>query len=116
MRLKLFIKNEERGVALIFAMVITSLILSISFALSAIFIPKLKISTDVKDSTSALYAADSGLEWCLYVSRKAPGDQPSDPVFASGASVTIEPADCSSSPIKATGKFNKTYRALEVSF
>jgi len=91
--------------------------MSIAFTLSAIFIPKIRLSFDVKNSPSALYAADTGIEWCLYIERKA---DLSLPIMTNGAEITINdqsppiPSDCVF-PVRSLGTYQRIIRALEVS-
>ena len=111
--------KTNKGVAVIYAVLLMGFFLSIVFTLSAIFIPKLKIAGDVKRSVGALYAAESGIEWCLYVNRMGSTPQP---VMENGATfingITNAPfveANCSSFPIKSLGTYRGVTRSLEVS-
>ena len=91
--------------------------MAIALSLSAIFIPKIRLSFDVKNSPSAFYAADTGVEWCLYVERKA---SIGPPTMANGATITINDqnppvaADCVF-PVRSLGTYQRIIRALEVS-
>ncbi|MDP3696479.1 MAG: hypothetical protein Q8R55_00420 [Candidatus Taylorbacteria bacterium] len=62
----------QRGVILVFSLLVMAIIMSITFAVLGILIPKLKIASDPLKSVRALYAADSGMEWCLYANRGKP--------------------------------------------
>jgi len=62
--------NNQAGVALLFTIILLSIMLSISLALAAIFLPKIRISADTKNSVGAFFAADSATELCLYEARK----------------------------------------------
>lgn len=116
--------RKQEGVAVLFAVLLTALFLSITLTLSAIFIPKIRISSDVKNSVGAIYAAESGVEWCLYVNFKTPAlPTPSPPAMANNASYingntgnSFIPSDCLVLPIKSTGTYNGTTRSLEISF
>ncbi len=61
-RTKLQTKNyklkTDSGVAAIFAVLLMGVFLSITLTLSAIFIPKIRISSDVKSSVTALFFGD----------------------------------------------------------
>lgn len=59
----------DSGVAVILAVLLMGIFLSIALTLSAIFIPKIRTASDAKRSVGALFAAESGIEWCLYVNR-----------------------------------------------
>ncbi len=57
----------NRGTVLIYVLLTISIILSMALFLTAIFADKVRTSFDYPNSVTALYAADSGVEWCLYV-------------------------------------------------
>ena len=82
--------KQENGSVLIFSVLILSVLVSISLAISAILLPKLKFANDAPRSAVAISAADSGLEWCLYINRGKPTPQPLPfPSFANGATVAV---------------------------
>jgi len=111
------LKEKQKGIVIIFSVFFISLILGSAFALSAIFIPKIRLSVDVKNSPTALYAADTGIEWCLYVNRQGTLDPlyPLMPIFNDTAiSFIAEPADCSAFPLKTTGSYMGVSWSLEV--
>ena len=117
-------KPNQSGIAVIFSMLLIGIILSIVFTLSLIFIPKTKSASDIKRSAAAAYAAESAIEWCLYINRQAPPSPvPTPPVLANGATfingntgVSFMPADCSVQPIKSVGTYQGVTRSFEVSF
>lgn len=111
--------KPNSGVAVILAVLLMGVFLSITLTLSAIFIPKIRTAGDVKRSVAAAYAAESGIEWCLYVNRKGSA---ATPVMSNGATyingntgVSFVPADCSTSPIKSLGTYQGVTRTFEVS-
>jgi hypothetical protein len=117
---------KQRGAILIFSLLILTVILSITFTLMGIFIPKLRIASDPIKSIIALSVADSGLEWCLYNNRANPVPLLPPPVFSSGATLAVySPAsgfnltDCNSgiSPLdfRAVGIYQGVARSLEIS-
>ncbi len=106
------LKNQD-GVAVIFVLFLVAVMLFIVLSMSAIFIPKLHVTTLIKNSTPATYAAESVLEWCLYKNRIGDITLPS---MANGSTYTITPIDCSSSPVKATGTYGGVTRAFELTF
>lgn len=105
---------QETGVVLLFAMILIAALLSMAFTLSLIFIPKIKSSSQAKDSVGAFFAADTAVEWCLYVNRKDPVAVA--PTMSNGATFTILPVDCLSFPMTATGNYKGVTRAVEVNF
>ncbi len=89
--------------------------LLISLTLSAIFLPKIKSATNASSSVSAIYAADSGIEWCLYTNRGKTPARPT-PTLTNGATYTITPSDCMIVPLnhQAVGTYHGVSRALQV--
>lgn len=110
---KFKIKNSSEGVAILFSLFLLSIILAATLTLSSIFTPKIRLSFDIKNSPSALFAADTGIEWCLYVKRKNPAAP--KPILANGATFDVTPTDCTS-PVRAVGTFRGVSRALEATF
>lgn len=112
----------QAGLVSIVAILLVGIFLSMVLTLSAIFIPKLKSSSDVKKTSAAFYAAESAVEWCIYVNRKTPpSPTPQPPVMNNMASFTngitgnnFAAVDCLSSPIKSIGNFQNLSRSLEV--
>lgn len=109
------------------AVLFISFLLLITITLSAIFIPKIHSLFQVKNSTPALYAADSALEWCLYVARLTPpAATPSPPVMANGSDyknglttpspAPLAAADCKALTIKAVGTYQGVSRSLQINF
>lgn len=58
--------NSSRGFALLVAVVLTSVLLSVGLALLDITYKQILLSTTAKQSETAFYAADSALECALY--------------------------------------------------
>ena len=106
-------KQSQAGVAMITSVLLVGVLLSIVFALSAIFIPKLKSAAETKSSVTAVYAAESMLEWCLYTNRIFPV---SSPVPRADIPWTATVTECSESPVKAVGTYRGVTRAFELSF
>ena len=65
MKVKIF-KKEDKGFALLFSVLISSLIMTIGLSILSISIKELAISIASKQSVHAFYAADSGLECAKY--------------------------------------------------
>ena len=115
-------KEKRRGSIVIFTLFVLALVMSISFAILAIFIPKLKIASESIGSTIAAYAADSAIEWCLYGNRYPLAPLPS-PTISDNASYKIydaagvEVANCSAQPLnyRTVGSYGGVNRSFEVS-
>jgi len=81
--------NNQAGVALLFTIILLSIMLSISLALAAIFLPKIRTSADAKNSAGAFFAADSAGELCLYEARHRTVISAPPLVLDNGATFTI---------------------------
>ncbi|MBI4117285.1 MAG: hypothetical protein HY451_01180 [Parcubacteria group bacterium] len=102
----------KQGTALIYVILTVGIVLSITFFLAAVFGLKLKSAFDYPNSVTALFAADSGIEWQLYNQFKDP--DASSPSLTNGATFTIATPP-GSFPLKVIGKFRGVSRALELS-
>lgn len=112
----------QRGSIIVFTVLMLTIILSITLTLTRIFIPKIRSITETTDSIKAAYAADSALEWCLYVNRQRP---PTPPTLSlsNGATwvvyqgFTTTPADCyetSGLNHRAVGSFGGVIRSFQL--
>lgn len=101
-----------KGTALIYVLLTIGVVLSIMFFLTSVFSLKLKSAFDYPNSVTALYAADSGVEWQLYNRLKDP--DAALPVLTNGAIFTIA-TPLGSVPIKVIGRFRGVSRAIEIS-
>ena len=109
-------KEKQKGVVIIFTTIILGLLISMSLALAAIFVPKIRLITDTKNSVGAFFAAESGLEWCLYNNQINPTPTPPPPVMSNGATYVLTPANCSGKSIKSVGTFQGVTRAVQIDF
>lgn len=106
------IKRKE-GAVLLIAVMLSGFLLTVVLTLAGIFTSKIKVSRDTRYSAAAIYAADSAIEYCLYVMRR---EMPlPTPVMLNGSTFTITPPDCSSLPIKTIGAYRGVTRSLEIS-
>lgn len=126
---------HQRGSIIIYAMLTMSAMLAIGLTLSGLFIGKLRSAANARNSTIAIYAADSAVEKCLYEARQQPadGDKPSLTFEYTGADYEIRgtdeqdgaptdgdiTADCRSLNtnlfnFKATGIYRGVRRTLEI--
>jgi len=105
---KYFRKNES-GAALLFSIILISIMMSVGLTLSTIFVGKLRTSIDAKSSVGAYYAADSGIEWNLYEKRIGPeafGNQ-----LGIGSEFEIEET---AEYTRSLGTYRGTSRAIEI--
>ena len=81
--------NKQKGFALIFSVIIASILLSVGLAMFSIALKELILSSSGRNSQFAFYAADSAIECALYWDIRHPGFGES--VFASSSDSTILP-------------------------
>ncbi len=121
----------QRGSILIYAMLTMSAMLAIGLTLTGLFVGKLKSAGEARNSTLAIYAADSAVEKCLYEAREKKKTDPQLPVmvFTSGATYKITSADIGNTDVtldcsalgsasfgfRATGEYRGVRRTLEIS-
>ncbi len=112
--------RSDSGQAVIITILIVGFLLSIALTLSLLFIPKIRASSEISKSSAALYAAESAIEWCLYVNRHS---SVTAPVMANSATyingitnLPFNPADCLAATIKAIGTYQGISRSFEISF
>lgn len=113
-------EQKERGSILIFAVLMLSVILTITLTLALIFAPKLRSISETASSVKAIYAADSALEWCLYKNR-FPIATEAQPTMANGATYSIldaggAPSDCTAQPLnyRTVGSYGGVNRSFEI--
>lgn len=109
-------KEGQKGVVIIFTAILLGILVSIALGLAAIFTPKVRLINEVRSSAAAFFAAESGLEWCLYINQIAPSPTPAPPVMLNGATYQLTPANCSGATIKSVGNYQGVTRALQVDF
>ena len=62
----IYTKKTHRGFTLLYAVLVSSIVLAIGLGIFNIVYREIKLSALTRDSTTALYAADAGLECALY--------------------------------------------------
>jgi len=60
------IYESQRGISLLFIVLITSLILAIGLGISALLIQEMRLMSEIGYSIIAFYAADNGIEEAVY--------------------------------------------------
>lgn len=103
--------KQNKGTVIIYVLIISSIAMGIVFLLTSIFASKVKTALEFPKSITALYAADTGIEWRIYEEMKGGSNQPS---FSNGASFSVE-TPFGSFPIKVIGNYKGANRSLEVS-
>ncbi len=121
------IPDTQRGSVILYAMLTMASMLAIGLTINALFLGKFKSAAAARNSTMAMYIADSAVEMCLYEARSEGAQPPlvfQDPAATysitndrdGGSDVT---ADCSvlgsmSFGFHATGTDRGVSRTLEI--
>lgn len=114
-------RTREKGASsILLAFLIISLLAVVSLALSYLMLQQLKMTVESGKSVVAIYAAETGVEKCLYQIRKSTGNgcdsaaaQESDTLSNNSSYV----ADYDGSgEIKSIGHFGNTSRRIEVTW
>jgi len=128
--------QNEKGVALYFALMIMTVLLALALGISAILLGQMKVMKGMENSVLAFYAADTGIEMELYRVSKTEYEPPPNlycgflDLDDDGGDVT----NCSATAIDCTdqddacykvtvgavtqsiGVYRKVRRAIEISF
>lgn len=131
--------KEQRGVSILFATLIVSVVLSIGLGVSTILIQQAKVMSQAGDAVVSFYAADSGVEEQLFDLYKATEhlSQHSGTIAIAAnrtatfstiarCSANVSAADCVIERddacqalnycIKSVGSYQKTKRAIEIQY
>jgi len=126
-------KNQEKGISLLFVIIIMSVVLAIGTGLSTIFIQQGQMMTEIGYSVVAFYAADAGIESALIMDPLASTTEGSfTPDVEAGYKVFIRcgsefincPAglvidstcDSPNYCIKSIGSYKTVKRAIEIGY
>lgn len=96
---------------LLTVLVLGGSILGASTIAGYLMLLKIRTSSDITNSTKAIYAADSGIEWELYKYFKDKPDY-AQPALSNGASFIATEGET----IKVVGNAGNSYRAFEITF
>lgn len=112
--------NNQKGSIIIFAISVLALLTSIAIGIVPLFISRYRASLESSSSTTAIYAADSGIEWCLYVNREGPNPPPK-PLMNTGANLEIYNASnniaaCTTAESPLNHRAVGTFRGVSRSF
>lgn len=78
-------KSRKRGFVLLFAIVLSSIVLSIAIGVANIAYKEIRFGTSVKDTNDAFFAADTGVECALFYDKPA---QNKFPIAGPATSIT----------------------------
>ena len=102
--------NNKGQAMLLTVLVLGASILAASTIAGYLTLLKIRTASDVMNSTKAIFAADTGVEWELYVMFKDPTYP--QPVLTNGATFT---ATVDNDIIKSVGQSSEIFRAFETS-
>lgn len=94
----------KRGVSILIAILVISVVLATGLAVANIFILELRTSGLASESVQALYAAESAVEWRLYEVRYATTSP--QPVMTNSTTFNLV-SGSSTSTIKAIGIYTR---------
>ncbi len=109
------IKIKKRGVAMLFTVLIISMVLAIAFGVFSIFIFEIKVASQVNDSVISIFAADSGIEKKLYDIRINNNNSDIPDTSLSNGAIYNVTVTSSATDVKSIGRYKNTKRSLEVS-
>jgi len=113
------LKNSQQGVALYLTMVVLSIMSAAYFALTAILVSQIKITSGAGNSVLAFAAADAGIEEALYKVRHQDYSQGSFsgslPSNGSIYTVTVT-LQGQQTVAKSVGSYRTERRAIEIQF
>jgi len=111
--------EQEKGVSILFAISILSVILSIGLGVSSVLIGQIKAIREMGYSVTAFYAADNGIEEILLMTD--PENIPEAQLNGATYEVIVkdsENPDCNAVNfcIKSIGVYKGTRRAIEIKY
>ncbi len=113
--------KQEKGVSILFAVSILSVILGISLGTSTILISQIKTIRKIGYSVTAFYAADNGIEEVLLMT--IPSNIPETQLNGATYKVKVDikdsdnpDCDAANFCIKSTGTYKGTKRGIEIKY
>lgn len=86
-------ESSRSGFVILFAVMLSSIILAITLGVSNISIKEINFSTSAKNANDAFFAADTGVECALFYDKTGPNN-----AFTSGSGIPI-PMNCAGNDI-----------------
>jgi hypothetical protein len=87
-----FYKSKSKGIALLFSVLLSSIILTIALGISSIAFKEIQFGTSAKNTNEAFFAADVGAECALYNDRTDSNvfvETSPDPIQCQSGTVTV---------------------------
>ncbi len=109
--------DREKGIAVLITVIILSIVMLVATLIAGVVSVQLKLASDIGDSITAIYAADSGVEYKLYQIRKE--GNITNAAFSLSNSATVSVTVLAAWPnltIKSLGSYLLVKRQFEVDF
>lgn len=90
--MKIYKIQKNKGMALLFSVLLSSIILTISLGISNIAFGEIKFSTSAKNTNEAFFAADAGIECALFNDKTSSNvfvATSPDPIVCQSGTVTV---------------------------
>src|SRR3990167_7369760 len=68
--------NKNNGFVILFAVMLSSIILAISLGVANIALKEIKFGTNARDTNDAFFASDTAIEYILFQDKPSPGPGP----------------------------------------
>ncbi len=100
-----------------------AVMLGVTAISSFLVLYQIRMTSDIADSTKAIFAADAGIDWANYQFSNPTSTSLQAPVFTNGASSTVQcyvasnPTSCqntSITAIRSLGQSGMSYRSFEL--
>ncbi|MBU2082236.1 pilus assembly PilX N-terminal domain-containing protein [Patescibacteria group bacterium] len=109
--------NKEKGIAVLITMMIISIVMLVATLIASVVSVQLKLASDIGDSITAIYAADSGIEYKLYQIRKEGILENMEFSLSNGATVSVTVLRAFPNlTIKSLGSYLLVKRQFEADF
>ncbi|MDO8443459.1 MAG: hypothetical protein Q7S78_00490 [Candidatus Azambacteria bacterium] len=109
--------HREKGIAVLITVTIISIVMLVATLIANIVATQLKLASDIADSTTAIYAADSGVEYKLYRIRKEGDTAGAEFSLSNGATVLVTVSGALPNlTIKSLGSYLSVKRQFEANF
>ena len=109
--------DKEKGIAVLMTVMIISIVMLVATLIANVVSIQLKLAGDIADSTTAIYAADSGVEYKLYQIRKEGILAGTEFLLSNGATVSVTVSGIFPNlTIKSLGSYLSVKRQFEVNF
>ena len=99
--------KKNKGFVLLFAVVVSSIILAVTLAVANVSLKEIKFSTSAKDTNDAFFAADTGAECALFNDRST-----QNKFLLAGPAATITCANTNITPTFSAGFYKFTIPSL----